>query len=185
MATRTITSSSNSAAVVESSSSSSSSSPSTAASASVAASASASAAAALTPVLVLKKKGGDGKKGSLQWADDVVDNEGMGKKKSKSTLLAAGGHTEHLCSLLHIPQVEGVWRVRFGAGEHGRRQQRRWRELVRAGPQEAAEEGYLFSPMDEIANMGALFVANKKPCNHHHDHHHDHHEGNEGSEQRS
>lgn len=43
------------------------------------------------------------------WKDDVVDNEGAGKKKSKSTSLPSGVPgalpTLSLCSMLHLPQA--------------------------------------------------------------------------------
>lgn len=53
---------------------------------------------------------------SVQWAEDVVDNEGLGRKSSKGTShdrRADCLHTDSIpCnSLLHIPQAQGGRRV--------------------------------------------------------------------------
>jgi protein phosphatase 1 regulatory subunit 11 len=38
------------------------------------------------PVGVLKLRGGPSRKAKVEWSEEVVDNEGMGRKKSKSRL---------------------------------------------------------------------------------------------------
>jgi len=52
----------------------------------------------------------------IKWAEDVIDNEGLGRKKSKGSCLA---HTSayhirlsnQIDSLLHLPCPQGLWRV--------------------------------------------------------------------------
>lgn len=76
--------------------------------------------------MILRLRGGHTANGrSVQWADDVVDNEGLGRKSSKgafflSSLVAIcdGAATNslkgvwqltnlRLCSVLHIPPAQG------------------------------------------------------------------------------
>ena len=52
---------------------------------------------------VLKLRGGPSRRQRVVWSDETVDNEGMGKKKSKSTSQSCDADA----SLLHIPQTKG------------------------------------------------------------------------------
>jgi hypothetical protein len=45
----------------------------------------------------------------VQWTEEVVDNEDLNRKKSKSTSLTCA----NLHSLLYIPKTTSVWRVFF------------------------------------------------------------------------
>lgn len=67
------------------------------------------------PVGTLKLRGGPRKKPRQRvvWDEDVIDNEGCGKKKSKSTLtlLTLCEFGSHWHSLLYLPQAETLRRV--------------------------------------------------------------------------
>ena len=64
------------------------------------------------PAGVLRLRAEPAEQRHIQWAEDVVDNEGMGKKSSKGTYprpvrhcIAAAPLTQDRTSLLHLPQA--------------------------------------------------------------------------------
>jgi hypothetical protein len=60
------------------------------------------------PSGVLRLRAEPSERRHIQWAEDVVDNEGMGKKSSKGMLVARVAFTwisAYSGSVLHLPQA--------------------------------------------------------------------------------
>ncbi|KAF2227245.1 hypothetical protein BDZ85DRAFT_253962 [Elsinoe ampelina] len=59
------------------------------------------------PTLRLRAESDAGQARHIQWAEDVIDNEGMGKKSSKGCLaLPSGCCSPNMGSLLHLPRTQ-------------------------------------------------------------------------------